>query len=335
MWDPTMRVPGDPDRASSSSGSWRCTSSIASPLRTRNRRKTYDEQRLALRLEIADAWYAESSVPKHSACNSGGSRSSPTATSRPTSCAASTAPTESTDAALARRPGAHRRHEAARAAPQEQAACRRRDPLRACGVTGRCCVRWRASWSPPPVPEIFLAVDSTLPDRPGLVAPDARERRPRCDPRRAARVRRCAHAVGPRAACQEGGPAPPEVQQRAARRSSLASLLLPGRGHLGVRPADPVLHRGGASLRLRRRRRSPSPRRTRATAPLRRRGHWRCSTRSRRRPTWWSSRVPTKPGAVEPRDALRQVRPTRRVVRDDGTRGKEGPRVRPAAASRW
>ena len=54
-----------------------------------------------------------SSVPKPSACSSGRSRSSPTATSRPTSCAASTAPTGSTDATLAGRPSAHRRHEAA------------------------------------------------------------------------------------------------------------------------------------------------------------------------------------------------------------------------------
>jgi uncharacterized membrane protein len=33
-------------------------------LKERNRRKTYDEQRLALRLEIADAWYAEKFGPQ-------------------------------------------------------------------------------------------------------------------------------------------------------------------------------------------------------------------------------------------------------------------------------
>ena len=33
--------------------------------------------------------------------------------------------------------------------------------------------------------------------------------------------------------------------------------------------------------------------------------------------------------AVEPGDALRQVGPTRRLVRDDGAEGKQGPRVRP------
>ena len=38
--------------------------------------------------------------------------------------------------------------------------------------------------------------------------------------------------------------------------------------------------------------------------------------------------------AIEPRDALRQVGPTRRVVRDDRTQGKQGPRVRQAVASR-
>ena len=33
-------------------------------LKERNRRKTYDEQRLALRLEIADAWYADKFGPQ-------------------------------------------------------------------------------------------------------------------------------------------------------------------------------------------------------------------------------------------------------------------------------
>ncbi len=122
-------------------------------LKERNRRKTYDEQRLALRLEIAEAWYADKFGPEALRLQQRRAQIEPYGDLETYELRGLYRVQRSRLMPLSPgRPGAHRRHEAARAAPQEQAARRRRDPLRGAALPDGVDRREWAWWAPPPGP---------------------------------------------------------------------------------------------------------------------------------------------------------------------------------------